>query len=316
MSDAAKTADPAAEPRERASARPYQLGKASAPLRLPMLEIIDERIARGLRAALSTMIDRPVEVAVQPVAATTYGAFTEALSEPTNLNVLEFSTLPGQALLVCDPALLLPTIDLMFGGSGQGATTLDGRDFSITESRIIQRIVRLFGEACAAAWRPVHELAVKHRRSEMNARMAVVAAPTDPAISITFDVRIGDAGGAMRLCIPAATLEPVRSLLVAAPGNEPRPPDRHWQARMTQRLQSAQVEVSADFAYATATVADLLRLKVGDFIELSLEPTVVARVDDVPMFECRYGVSNNRYAIRIESFLSKDGASAAASNGH
>ncbi len=285
--------------------RPYDLKVAPPnPQRLPVLEAINERIGRSLRTALERLLDRPVEVAVQPVEQIAYQDFIAALEQPTNLNLLEMGSLQGQALLVCEPALLLGMTDLLFGGSGHGSAGLDGRrDFSATELRIIQRVVGLFIDACAAGWEPVHALSLTHRRCETLARFAVIAQPQAMVCSMAFEVRAGESAGRMVLCLPVAAIEPVRRALAAAEDDAVRARSPRWQDHMARRIQTAEVTLSAEFAHASATVADLLRLKPGDFIELDLKPTVTACVDEIPFFECRYGVSNKRYAIRIQSFL-------------
>jgi flagellar motor switch protein FliM len=285
--------------------RPYDLkGAAPNPQRLPVLEAINQRIGRSLRTALERLLDRPVEVAVGPVEQIAYQDFIAALEQPTNLNVLDAGSLHGQALLVCEPALLLGMTDLLFGGSGRSSAGLDGRrDFSATELRIIHRVVGLFVDACAAGWEPVHALSLIHRRCETLARFAAIAQPRAMVFSMVFEVRAGEAVGRMVLCLPAAAIEPVRKALAAAEDDAVRAHSPRWQDHMARRIQSAEVTVSAEFAHASATVADLLRLRPGDFIELDLKPTATARVDEIPFFECRYGVSNKRYAIRIQSFL-------------
>src|SRR5690606_21385167 len=84
---------------------------------------------------------------------------------------------------------------------------------------------------------------------------------------------------------------------------DPSRDERRWMQMLTERIQAAEVELVAEFARANATIAELLSLKPGDFIELGLQETISAKVDGVPVFNCRYGVSNGRYAIRIQSYL-------------
>jgi flagellar motor switch protein FliM len=80
--------------------------------------------------------------------------------------------------------------------------------------------------------------------------------------------------------------------------------DKRWVNLLTQQIKSAEIELTAELGHAQATVGELMALKPGDFIELNLNETIVAKSDGVPVYDCRYGVSNGRYAIRIEDFLS------------
>lgn len=307
----ADSADAHAEVRLRGDAegapevRSYKLGAEpnASQLKLPMLEVINDRVARELKALLSELLDREVEVKAKPLAVCSYREFVDGLTQPSNLNLLDVVSLQGPAMMVCEPSLLFSVIDTLFGGSGRFQVDLQGREFSGTETRVINRLVQLFIQACASGWSSVHELNIVHRRSEMSTRFGAIAEEHDAVVSIDFDVRFGESGGRFLLCLPATTLEPVREMLGAPVQGEVRAVDRQWQERLSRQIQSAEVTISADLAHATATIGELLKLKAGDFIELDLKPTVIASIDQVPVFECRYGLSNHRYSIRIQSFL-------------
>ncbi len=274
-----------------------------APQRLPVLDAINERTALNLRNILSELLDQAVDVVAYPVEQHAYDEFLTTLPEPANVNVLESRGLGGPAMLVCEPALMISLTDLLFGGSGADAGSLDGREFSPTELRIIQRIVRHFIEATESAWAGVHTLGLEHVRLEYSPRFASIASAQAMVLTTRFEVRIGELRGTMILCLPVGTIESVRRALASSEPDATQVPNPQWQQHMAQQIQSAEVVVSAEFAQTTATVADLMRLKPGDFIALDLRPTAVVRVDDVPFFECRYGVSNKRYAVRIQTFL-------------
>src|SRR5690606_13228324 len=118
-----------------------------------------------------------------------------------------------------------------------------------------------------------------------------------------FDIEIGSAGGALHLCLPYATLEPIRETLYSALQGDSNAIDRRWVAKLSHQIKSAEVELVAELGHARASVAELAALKVGDFIELDLDETLVAKVDGVPLLDCRFGIANGRYAIKVESFL-------------
>ena len=273
-----------------------------APQRLPMLDSVNERTALNLRNILVDLLDRPVDVVAYPVEQVPYEDFLTTMPEPASVNVLRSNALNGQAMLVCEPALMVAMTDLLFGGSG-AAASLDGREFSPTEMRIIQRFVRHFIEASETAWSSIHALELEDVRFEYSARFASVAAPQSMVLATRFEIRIGELRGTAILCLPVATVESVRRALGSSEPDSTHVPNPQWQQHMAEQIQSAEVTVSAEFAQTSATVADLLRLKPGDFIALDLKQSAIVRVDDVPFFECRYGISNKRYAVRIQSFL-------------
>lgn len=271
--------------------------------RMPTLEIINERFARNLRVGLFNFMRRSPEISVGAVKTQKYSAFLRTLPVPTNINIMQVRPLRGSGLVVCDPTLVFSVIDNLFGGSGKYQTRIEGRDFSMTEQRIIQRLLEVMVEEYRKAWAGVHPLVLDYVRSEMNPQFANIASPSEIVVTTSFAIEIGEAGGSLHMCIPYSTLEPIRDLLYSTLQGDAAEPDKRWVQLLTQQIKSAEVPLSAELATANATVADLMRLKPGDFVELDLRETLTTRVDGVPVFECRYGTLNGRYAIRIEKFL-------------
>lgn len=271
--------------------------------RMPTLELINERFARNLRLGIFNFMRRTPDITVGAVKTQRYSAFLRTLPVPTNLNVVQVRPLRGSGLVVCDPTLVFTVIDNLFGGDGRWKTRIEGREFSQTEQRIIHRLLEVIIEEYRKAWEGVYPLRLEPVRSEMNPQFANVASASEVVVTTSFSIEIGEAGGSLHLCIPYSTLEPIRDVLFSASQGDAAQPDTRWVQMLTQQLQSAEVQLVSELATAEATVADLLRLKVGDFIELDLRETLVTKVDGVPVFDCRYGTLNNRYAIRVNEFL-------------
>ena len=285
--------------------RTYDLGTQERIVRgrMPTLEIINERFARNLRLGLFNFIRRNPEISAGQSKVQKYSAFLRNIVVPTNLNVVQVRPLRGQALVICEPSLVFTIIDNLFGGSGRIHTRIEGRDFSATEQRIILRIVELISEEYRKAWDGVYPIHFEYVRSEMHTQFANIATPSEIMVTASFDIEIGDSGGAMHICIPYSTLEPIREMLYSSVRADQQQTDRRWVNLLTQQLKSADVNLVAEFAGAEATVKQLLALKPGDFIGLDLPETVIAKVDKVPLFECHYGVSSGRYAIKVREFL-------------
>ena len=246
---------------------------------------------------------RSPEVSIGPVKVQKYSDFLRNIVVPTNINLVSVKPLRGSGLIICEPQLVFTVIDSLFGGSGRFQSRIEGRDFSPTENRIILRIVEVICEEYAKSWSGVYPLVLEYQRSEMQPQFATIATPSEIVVTTSFAIEIGEAGGQVHLCIPYSTLEPIRDTLFSSIRGDAQVSDRRWVNLLTQQIQTAEVEVAANLAHADATVADLMGLKVGDFIELDLDKTLIANIDNVPVFECRYGVSNGRYAIRVQSFL-------------
>lgn len=271
--------------------------------RMPTLEIVNERFARNFRVGLFNFMRRSPEVSVGPVRVIKYSAFLRDVVVPTNINIISIAPLRGQGMVIFDPNLVFSTIDNLFGGTGKIHLRIEGRDFSPTESRIIQRLMEVTLAEYAKAWGALYKFNFVHQRSEMHTQFANIASPSEVVVVTTFNIEIGDTGGEIHFCFPYAALEPIRDILYSSVQGDGQEPDRRWVRQLTQQVQIAEVELTAQLAKTTLTVGDLLKLGVGDFIELPLREVVNATVDSVPVMECRYGVVGNKYAIRIEKML-------------
>jgi flagellar motor switch protein FliM len=271
--------------------------------RMPTMEIINERFARNFRVGLFNFMRRSPEVSVGPVRVIKYSAFLRDIVVPTNINIISIAPLRGQGMVIFDPNLVFCVIDNLFGGTGKIHLRIEGRDFSPTESRIIQRMMEVTLAAYARAWGALYKFNFSHQRSEMHTQFANIASPSEIVVATTFNIEIGDTGGEVHFCFPYAALEPIRDILYSSVQGDGQEPDRRWVRQLTQQVQSADVELTAQLAKTTLTVGDLLKLGVGDFVELPLREIINATVDSVPVMECRYGVVGNKYAIRIEKTL-------------
>lgn len=285
---------------------PYDLAKQERIVRgrMPTLEIINERFARNLRIGLFNFMRRNPEVSVGPIRVQKFSAFLRGVAVPTNINVVAVKPLRGNGLVICDPKLVFTVIDSMFGGSGNMQYRIEGRDFSPTEQRIIQRMLEVVLEEYRKAWASIYPLSLEYMRSEMNPQFASVATPGEIVVATSFSIEIGELGGDLQICVPYSTLEPIRDVLYSSLQGDSMESDKRWVSLLTQQIKSAEIEIAAELGHANATVGELMALKAGDFIELELLERIVAKSDGVPVFDCAYGVSNGHYAIRVQDILS------------
>jgi flagellar motor switch protein FliM len=191
----------------------------------------------------------------------------------------------------------------MFGGVGKFHTRIEGREFSPTELRVIHRMLECLCAEYKKAWTGIYPLELEHQRSEMQPQFANIATPSEIVVSSSFTFEFGDSSGSMHLCIPYATLEPIRDVLYSAVQGDAAEPDRRWITLLKTEIQSAEVTLVAELAKADATVEQLLALQAGDFVELDIEQIIKAKVDGVPVFDCHYGTSAGHYAIKIDQLL-------------
>ena len=271
--------------------------------RMPTMEIINERFARNIRIGLFNFIRKSPEIAIGGIKVQKYSAFLREIVVPTNFNIVSVKPLRGSGLIVCDPTLVFAVIDSLFGGIGKFHARIEGRDFSPTEQRVITRIVEVVLNEYHKAWKGIYPLELEYQRSEMQPQFANIATPSEIVVSTSFTLEIGETSGTIYFCIPYSTLEPIRDVLYSTTQGDSTEPDRRWINLLKTQIQAAEVELVAELGTAPATVEQLLAFKPGDFIELDLEPMIQTKVDGVPVFQCHYGTSNGRYALKIDKML-------------
>ncbi len=293
------------ETHAKGEARTYDISSQERIVRgrMPTMEIVNERFARNFRVGLFNFIRRSPEISVGPVTVHKYSAFLRELAVPTNFNIVAIRPLRGSGLIVCEPALVFGVIDTLFGGIGKFQTRIEGRDFSATEQRVINRLVDVITAEYKKAWAGIYPIELEYQRSEMQPQFANVATPSEIVVTTAFQLEIGDIAGAIHLCMPYAALEPIRDVLYASSQGDSVEVDRRWVTLLTREIQAAPVTLVAELARTHATVEQLLAMKPGDFIELDREPKIQANIAGVPIFECQYGTHNAKYAIRVDKCL-------------
>jgi len=291
--------------------RPYNIAKQERIVRgrMPTLEIINERFVRLLRIGLFNLMRRTCNISVGPVKVIKYGEFIRGLVVPTNLNMVQMKPLRGTALFVFDPNLVFLIVDNLFGGDGRFHVRVEGREFTQTEMRIVHHMLQTVLENYEKSWQPVHPVKFEYLRSEMNTQFANIATPSEIVVTTTFTIELAtDVSADMHICMPYGMLEPIRDALCSSLQGEQMESDKRWVARLAKQVQSAEIELVINLAQMESTFGKLLQMKAGDILPLELPRTVTAEVDGIPVMECRYGVSNGQYALKVERLLNHSSA--------
>jgi len=301
--------DESAEEEQLSGVRPYNLATQERIVRgrMPTLEIINERFARMLRLGLFNFVRRTAEISVGPVRIVKYADFVRNLVVPTNLNLVQVKPLRGTALLIFNPELVYLVIDNLFGGSGQFHTRVEGRDFTQTEQRIIQRLLAVVFEDLEKAWAPVHPVKFEYVRSEMNTQFANIATPNEVVVVTTFGIELGTASGEFHICMPYSMIEPIRDVLCSSLQGEQMDVDKRWVRLLSKQVQSADVELVVNFGHAELTLQQVLNMQLGDVISLAVARPLVAEVDGIPVMECKCGVFSSQYALQVERLMPSSG---------
>ena len=308
-SDAApETSTPEAGSEESTGVRKYDIGRQERIVRgrPPTLELIHERFARYLRLGLFNYMRRHAEVTVGSIRVQKYSEFTRNLVVPTNLNMVQVKPLRGTGLFVLDPNLVFLVIDNMFGGDGRFHTRVEGREFTITEMRIVMGLLHTIFTEYEKAWKSVYPLQIEYMRSEMNTQFANIATPAEVVVAVTFTIEFSGTASEMHICLPYSMLEPIRDQLSSTMNTEHLSTDRRWSNTLRKQLKTASVELVAPLGSADVTLRQIMALKTGDVIPFEISDLLTVTSNNAPVLTARYGVKNGQYALKIEQFLPQE----------
>ena len=276
--------------------------------RLPTLEMINERFARYLRTSLFNMLRRSADISVSGVQMLKFSEFVHSLFVPTSLNITRLSPLRGKSLFVLDPKLVFSIVDNFFGGSGRFHSKIEGRDFTPTETRVIQMLLGIAYKDLKSAWQPVMDIEFEYLSSEVNPQFANIVSPSEVVVVTTFNVDLDSGGGDFSICLPYSMLEPIRELLDAGVQSDRGERDESWELAMREEVMGAAVEISSVLGEATLPLRVLAGLQVGDIIPLDVKDTVEVCAENLPIFRGQLGVHNNSYSIKISEWIERTSA--------
>ncbi|WP_323846731.1 flagellar motor switch protein FliM [Microbulbifer magnicolonia] len=274
--------------------------------RLHSMDIINERFARHFRVSLFNLIRRSADITVESVRYQSFKDFARNLPVPTNLNLISMRPLRGTGLMVFPPSVVFMVVDSLFGGDGRFVTRSEGREFTNTEQRVIQRILRLAISAYQDSWQSVYKLDISYLRSELQARFAnITNSPNEIIVNTTFYLEVGNLSDHFQICMPYSMIEPLRDLLTNPVADGRNAGDNTWNRRMAGEIRQSEVELVAEFASLPSRIGAVMDLKRGDVLPLDLPGTVTARVDGVPVLECEFGSRNGQRALRVSRMIER-----------
>jgi flagellar motor switch protein FliM len=269
---------------------------------MPTLDMINERFARSFRTGLFNLLRRSVDVTVAPVEMQHFGEYVATVQVPSSLNLIKLAPLRGTGLLTLDPRLVFTVVDNFFGGSGRFAR-IEGREFTPTERRIIDRLVASALAELKEAWSPVLVLEPEVVGSEINPHFATIASPTESVVVTRLHVELEGGGGEMHLTLPYAAIEPLRDLLEAGVQGDRVEGDARWAHALREEIEDAEVTLTTVLGSARVTLGELLDLKAGDVLPCDFEGRVTLSSEGVPLFRGTCGHSRGLHAVRIEDRL-------------
>lgn len=291
----------------------YQLGSIENTVTsiLPVLEAIHQRFAHRLRVALFELLHRDVEIAIDGMETRSYGDFIAALETPSSVNIVTLEPLNGPSLFVFEKRLVFAVVDMYFGGRGRMENPLQPRDFTITETRFIQRLLNLTSRAVEASWQPFLQVHWNHVGSESNPQFVTAVDPQAVLQVVTVRITLHeDITETLHIALPCSMLESVRGPLIASLRKDHASRDTRLAKRLREGIEHSEVTVRGVLAETELTVHELLSLKVGDFIPIEVTTKATLEAEGVPVYVGQYGVAQGRRALQIDHKLNPLGDTA------
>lgn len=273
--------------------------------RLPMLDVIFDRLVRMMSSSFRNLTSGNVEVTGVVPAAVRFGDFLSCIPLPSLITVVKAVEWDSTLLLTVDSELIYSIVDILLGGRRSEPAPIDGRPYTVIERALAERVIKMVLRDLASAFAPLTEVHFVAERIETNPLFATIARSNNAAVQVSFNAQLDGRSGSVSLLIPYAALEPVRNVLLQQFMGEKFGRDSMWESHLKSELRRTNVDLSAVLGQATVNLADILTWKPGT--QLTLDTRTDARATlscgHVPMFQGEMGQRNGRIAIRIETDL-------------
>ena len=267
--------------------------------RMPTLELVNERFARHLRISLFNMLRHTAEVSINGVQMLKFGEYLHTLFVPTSLNMVRFRPLKGTALVTMEARLVFILVENFFGGDGRHHAKIEGREFTPTERRIIQMLLKIIFEDYHDAWAPVMEAEFEYLDSEVNPAMANIVSPTEVIVVNSFHIELDGGGGDFHIAMPYSMLEPIRELLDAGVQSDKEDTDLRWSQALEDEIMDVPVEFTAKLLEKELSLRNIMDLRAGDIIPVEMPESMLVSVEGLPSFRAHLGRSSDNLAMKI-----------------
>ncbi len=275
--------------------------------RLPMLEVVFDRLVRLLTTSLRNFTSDNVEVSLDAITSIRFGDYLNSIPLPAILSVFRANQLDNYGLLTVDSNLIYSIVDVLLGGRrGTVAMRIEGRPYTTIERSLVTRLVEVILGDAKQAFAPLTEVDFELDRIETNPRFAAIARPANAAILVKLRIDMEDRGGRAELLLPYATLEPIRKMLLQNFMGEKFGRDNIWEGHLASELWSAKLEIQAVLDELQLPLRKLLEMQVGETVFLNASPDskVEVKCGDIRLTDGRVGRIGHKVAIRVESPIS------------
>ena len=276
--------------------------------RLPMLEVVFDRLVRLMSTSLRNFTSDNVEVSLDNIVSIRFGDYLNSIPLPAMLSVLKAEEWDNYGLITVDSSLIYSIVDVLLGGRrGTAAMRIEDRPYTTIERNLVERMVHVMLADLGAAFEPLSPVTFRFDRLETNPRFATISRPSNAAIVAKLRIDMEDRGGRLELLLPYATLEPVRELLLQMFMGEKFGRDSIWETHLAEELWMTEVDMEAVLDEQVMRLKDVFDLRVGSRIMLNAtaDSVVEVRCGDIPMYSGRMGRKGDNIAVRIENRIEK-----------
>lgn len=272
--------------------------------RLPMLEVVFDRLVRMMSTSLRNFTSDNVEVSLDNITSIRFGDYLNSIPLPAMLSVFKAEEWDNYGLLVVDSALIYSIVDVLLGGRrGTAAMRIEGRPYTTIERNLVERMVTVVLSDLSAAFDPLSPVTFRFDRLETNPRFATIARPANAAVLARLRIDMEDRGGRLELMLPYATLEPVRELLLQMFMGEKFGRDSIWETHLANELWHTDIELEAVLDQVVMPLDDVLNWKPGSRLMLNASPDseIGLRCGEVKLFGAKMGRKSGNIAVRVHN---------------
>ncbi len=280
--------------------KPYDLASQDRIVRgrMPTLEMINERFARYTRISLFNLLRRNADVSTSGIQIMKFGEYIHTLYVPTSLNLVKVRPLRGTGLFILDAKLVFKLVDNFFGGEGRHAK-IEGREFTPTETRIVQMVLNQVFNDMKEAWHAVLKVDFEYLSSEVNPAMANIVSPSEVVVISTFHVELDGGGGELHMALPYSMIEPIREVLDAGVQSDIDDVDERWVNALQEDIKEVMVPINATVCRRRISLRDVANFKVGDVIPVEMPDALDMTANGIPIYKATLGTRDGKTALRI-----------------
>jgi flagellar motor switch protein FliM len=274
--------------------------------RLPMLEVVFDRLVRLMTTSLRNFTSDNVEVSLDNISSIRFGDYLNSIPLPAIIAVFRAEELDNFGLATVDSNLIYSIVDVLLGGRrGTVAMRVEGRPYTTIERMLVTRMIEVVMADTKAAFAPLTDVEFTLDRIETNPRFAAIARPNNAAILVKLRIEMDDRGGRLELLIPYATLEPIRKMLLQQFMGEKFGRDNIWEGHLATELWHTGVEVRAVLDEQDLSLRKVLDWKVGDTMMLSAgaDEPLTLKCGQITLTKARIGRMGHKIAVRVEEPL-------------